>query len=406
MKNCPKCNREIGDVKYCNYCGAKIDTLSFIFNKSNSLLKQNVKLDDVDLYETKNDEKKATDNGNFVDQQSISKDSMIFEKAPEAPAPVIEAGKCEDNNSELDVTDNHGAENSKIQEILPIETPSLSETKKTAVDINGSDHHENENVISDDELEITETDTETNDEIGYEETENQDTPFELSDLFVSKENEAEELAGAETDTEASEEIVDEEAKNQDVPFELSGLFVPKENVAEESADAETDTEANDEIDYEETDNQYTPFELTEVLVSQDHATSGECCDDDNKENEIPSGIISDITEKVEEVFETVSQDIVTADVNNKDSEESNHYVAESYADDEKQELPIVTTNDSVIKENADNYEKRIPISDIDQMFGDAPTFDIESIKKSYLNAQKELNKTQKKKKSFFKSKRQ
>lgn len=390
MKKCPKCNREIGDVKYCSYCGAKIDTLNVIFSKSNSLLKQNVRLDDVDLYETKNDIKNDIDNSKCADQQSIREASLEFEKAPEIPAPVIEDDEIENENLETSETDDTDSQNGKTQEDQPIETPSLAETTEKAFDENNSDQHENESIIADDESENTKTDIETNDEIIDEETSDEAVDEETNDEII--------------DEETNNEIVNKEAEDQDT-----------EN--RETEDQETENQG--------TEDQDKPFELSSLFAVQDHATDVEDSDDDNEENEISSETVIDIIEKAEDISKTESQDIAADDDDNSDREESSYSVAEPYDDGKKQETPAVMPDAPTVKETADDSEKNevaknisteksisaensIPISDIDHMFGDAPTFDIESIKKSYLNAQKEkeFNKTQKKKKSFFKNKRQ
>lgn len=47
MKTCQKCGRNVGDWKFCGFCGAKVDNLVLTYDNTNSLLRQNVVLENI-----------------------------------------------------------------------------------------------------------------------------------------------------------------------------------------------------------------------------------------------------------------------------------------------------------------------------------------------------------------------
>lgn len=466
--NCPKCNRQIGNVKYCSYCGAKIDSIKLKYQASKTLLKQNVNFDEQIVPNDNNQQFRSIVSRPKNDSTSIQTplencsqkcddykaSSVISDNiAPqetESDSQPFEILKSEESNTTLDEYVNVEVSNS--------ETIEESEDGERESDVPSdfsrlTDSFENLGfekpiAVSNEDLDAENNFSETMGEIEDAKKES-DVPFDLTgftDRFIEIESEktiaiSDENSGDENnDLENTEESKVTENEN-DVPFDLSGftdnskglehgeLFATSDDALGTEIDS---TEAMGDIDETEKENEGDiPFDLSSFTDSSKKIDLDEpvavldensCAENNDLETTEESEVTenendvsfdpSNFTDSPEDPVVTIDEELgdkvnnsETAQVGKETEQEGGSFFESSYKEDSDnaEHVPALSKESYAnnIQTTIDNQQKppSISITDIDPMFGEPPSFDIDRIKENYSQHQNNINKKTKKQKS-------
>ena len=100
MKTCRNCGRTIGDWKFCSFCGTKLDEMDLSYQKTNSLLRQNIILsNDIRHEESFNSPRRVS--ADYVEANTPNDaDKSMDTDVVVSHSPASE--QAEENNSEID----------------------------------------------------------------------------------------------------------------------------------------------------------------------------------------------------------------------------------------------------------------------------------------------------------------
>ena len=208
-------------------------------------------------------------------------------------------------------------------------------------------------------------------------------------------------------SETEKPVVEEQAVQEEQPeLDLSGLL--------DSSDAEIDEPVVEEQEVQE---EQPELDLSGLLDSSDAEIDEPVVEEQEVQEEQPELYlqnsidksktkaeehIEDVNVQVEVIKESNSnldKTITTEQDENPEKQKQDEIESEDIADNEQQVV--------LHKELRQHYQPRIDFSDIDPMFGEAPTFDAEAIQRAYSEFKKtnEIRKDKKPKKLFGKHKR-
>ena len=178
-------------------------------------------------------------------------------------------------------------------------------------------------------------------------------------------------------SETEKPVVEEQAVQEEQPeLDLSGLL--------DSSDAEIDEPVVEEQEVQEEQ----PELYLQNSIDKSKTKAEEHIEDVNVQVEV-----------IKESNSNLDKTITTEQDENPEKQKQDEIESEDIADNEQQVV--------LHKELRQHYQPRIDFSDIDPMFGEAPTFDAEAIQRAYSEFKKtnEIRKDKKPKKLFGKHKR-
>lgn len=506
MKTCRNCGRTIGEWKFCSFCGTKLDEMDLSYQKTNSLLRQNIILSNDIRYEesfnsprrvsadyveanTPNDADKSMDTDvvvshSLASEQAEENNSVIDEKMIDSLSEdsSYEYGEIinqsfsdsihpESENTEEKIvahdSDEMLMDDSIQEELLPSDTdrseiaqdvlfddPSMNE----AEDIQNADIDDESSLIEDNEL-IDTVDSEP------------EAPLNLGSLFRFEQPQL-------NDTELEDSYFISSTKSEDVrddsttQSDISGIGSERDDNESIIEGHIIDDSSNEAVESSESNNDnsgigmdsLTVSETEELLINNDlmepvndtsdesintekNETEAECadtksaaqCDNAQSEENIQAGEAYSLDESNDISENDIDTDLIEFNESDKgfsaidfDSiDAENDHNSPSVTNitndidlpvpDEIQETSIdrgslnAETDSSRLRQEfkqegqkeqaADTLNKsasHIAATEIDPMFGAAPTFDIESIKASYQSTE---IKEKKPKKGFFSRKK-
>lgn len=382
LKKCRTCGREVGDWKFCKFCGTPLDVLNLTYQNTHSLLRQNVVFHNEIL--------NTDDTPAAAPSKSINTDTPPTRAEIPIDAQQTAKPQATDIPPANDFSDifSHSDFLTDFSETVPNEeNDEITASPKAEADVT------NEPFVSD--TTKTEDYFEKNPAGEYETTESENDALEAAppDDSVPQENDA-----AETHKKA------EQTQQCEIPCEkvsagsFSILNEPQNNHITSAAAVETEirkkTEPSDLSEKHEEEFSPVDFEISDSAMDNDFnsADSADTNESLDRFENIPP--INDLSS--EKNITSVQEEIPfepTAAVREEVPFEPAAVVQEEVPFE-----PVAVVQEEVPFEPADavqevvpfepaapvapKAEQAIPLSYIDPMFGAAPSFDIESIKSS------------------------
>lgn len=444
MKTCRTCGRQVGSWKFCKYCGTKLDERDLSFQKTNTLLRQNIILsDNIGNNESDSDFSRRVPVQNVDTQQTVDTISLQDAKVAdddtrttcEEPipdeSPMFEVGTNNNISSgfTLDKTD-------AFTDVSATQYPFEEENdtaNQESLSLNSSIEDEApETIVHDDAVLPNDECLSVNQSIVTNQTE-EPMVTEIDDAEPGLPDESSAVVTENNANNSSVQIIEEAAQlndgskaepydNNDTesPLNLGSLF----NFTNlQGKDSEPDSEST----VREIMPNYTQDEMIET-VDENPVVEVESFDEigvsTNDEGEMNDDIPIKDTNYLKEEMDGFSKvDFESVDTTADVFETFNVDTVKSYAVVEEpntsfDEEPSVVESDYVsltqdsheAEQTPQSFEKitsaekpQISVSDIDPMFGSAPTFDIDSIKASFQPVASSDKK--KSKKGFFNRKK-
>ena len=473
MKTCRNCGRTIGDWKFCSFCGTKLDEMDLSYQKTNSLLRQNIILsNDIRHEESFNSPRRVS--ADYVEANTPNDaDKSMDTDVVVSHSPASE--QAEENNSEIDEKMIDSLSEDSSYEYGEIINQSFS-------DMHPESENTEEKIVAHDSDEMLMDDS-IQEELLLSNTDHpeivQNTLFDDPSM-----NEAGDLQNTDIDDESSlienNELIDTVDSKPESPFNLGSLFRfehPQLNDDRDNNESITeghiiDDSSNGAVESSEPNNDdsgigmdsLTVSETEELLINNDltepvndtsdesinteeNETEAECadtksaaqCDNAQSEENIQAGEAYSLDESNDISENDIDTDLIEFNESDKgfsaidfDSiDAENDHNSPSVTNitndidlpvpDEIQETSIdrgslnAETDPSRLRQEFKQEEQKeqaadtlnksashIAATEIDPMFGAAPTFDIESIKASYQSTE---IKEKKPKKGFFSRKK-
>ena len=356
MKYCSKCGRllpENENINHCQICGAKIEN-KISYDNTNSLLRQNVDMNTFVNNSQKQDlqsVKKNTSEHTSCDSKAdvVSEKTNVTYKKANRHHLAAEEQEIQEAQSQLDLS--RSLDSSASETEKPVVEEQAVQEEQPELDLSG--------LLDSSDAEIDEPVVEE------QEVQEEQPELDLSGPLDSSEDEVE------------EPILEEQEIQEEQPeLDLSGLL--------DSSDAEIDEPVVEEQEVQEEQ----PELYLQNSIDKSKTKAEEHIEDVNVQVEV-----------IKESNSNLDKTITTEQDENPEKQKQDEIESEDIADNEQQVV--------LHKELRQHYQPRIDFSDIDPMFGEAPTFDAEAIQRAYSEFKKtnEIRKDKKPKKLFGKHKR-
>ena len=506
MKTCRNCGRTIGDWKFCSFCGTKLDEMDLSYQKTNSLLRQNIILsNDIRHEESFNSPRRVSadyveantpnDADKSMDTDVVVSHSLASEQAEENNSVIDEKmidSLSEDSSYEYgeiinqSFSDSMHPESENTEEKIVAHDSDemlMDDSIQEELLLSNTDHPEIvQNTLFDDpsmneagDLQNTDIDDESslieNNELIDTVDSKPESPFNLGSLFRFEHPQL-------NDTDREESCFNPSTKSDDAQddsttqSDLFGIGNDRDNNESITEGHIIDDSSNGAVESSEPNNDdsgigmdsLTVSETEELLINNDltepvndtsdesinteeNETEAECadtksaaqCDNAQSEENIQAGEAYSLDESNDISENDIDTDLIEFNESDKgfsaidfDSiDAENDHNSPSVTNitndidlpvpDEIQETSIdrgslnAETDPSRLRQEFKQEEQKeqaadtlnksashIAATEIDPMFGAAPTFDIESIKASYQSTE---IKEKKPKKGFFSRKK-
>ena len=386
MKYCSKCGRllpENENINHCQICGAKIEN-KISYDNTNSLLRQNVDMNTFVNNSQKQDlqsVKKNTSEHTSCDSKAdvVSEKTNVTYKKANRHHLAAEEQEIQEAQSQLDLS--RSIDSSASETEKPVVEEQAVQEEQPELDLSGlldsSDAEIDEPVVEEQEVQEEQPELDLSGPLDSSEDEVEEPILEEQE--IQEEQPELDLSGPlnSSEDEAEEPILEEQEIQEEQPeLDLSGLL--------DSSDAEIDEPVVEEQEVQEEQ----PELYLQNSIDKSKTKAEEHIEDVNVQVEV-----------IKESNSNLDKTITTEQDENPEKQKQDEIESEDIADNEQQVV--------LHKELRQHYQPRIDFSDIDPMFGEAPTFDAEAIQRAYSEFKKtnEIRKDKKPKKLFGKHKR-